>query len=102
MGLLIAWEDENRRRLRDVVEPVDLSIVGLVAESQEEFELLRFIDPYGDTTFNRLQMSTFRTDWAKLHAEMANRSLDEFWTEVDRLAELCSREVHTYIRFIGD
>jgi hypothetical protein len=62
---------------------------------------LRFMDPYGDTTFNQAQLSILLAE-----LERASNAVD---SEGQRLiADLCQfigqavGQVHTYVKFIGD
>lgn len=60
---------------------------------------LRFIDPYGDTTFNQLQLPVLV---AELRAAAADAS--ELCSRVEALAgfiEACTK-THTYVQFVGD
>lgn len=61
-----------------------------------DFLLLRYIDPYGDTIFNRVQMDDFLADWNRLCPQ------DEQWSLVRDMALRCRDEAHLYLRFIGD
>jgi hypothetical protein len=62
------------------------------------FKLLKYLDPYGDTIFNRLQMDDFIQDVQKL-MEIQEYAL---LGEVRILADLCKSEPHTYLCFYGD
>lgn len=63
-------------------------------------ECLRFIDPYGDTTFNQLQLPVLLSEvqlvGAKLPADLKLRV--RLFTQFLARAQ----SVHTYVRFIGD
>ncbi len=63
------------------------------------FRLLRYVDPYGDTYFNRMQMRDFLADWNTLKPTADQR---REWKSVREMAERCHDEVHLYLRFIGD
>ena len=62
---------------------------------------LRFVDLYGDTTFNRLQLPVLA---AELGAAAA-KATPALQRRVDALAafvETAGAEPHTYVKFIGD
>jgi hypothetical protein len=64
-----------------------------------EFRLLGYVDPYGDTYFNQVQMKDFLADWNNL------RPTDEQtaqWQLVRDMAIRCQDHSHLYVRFIGD
>ncbi len=94
----VQLEDESGKVLAQVV-----AVSGfLPAFGNEGFPMLRFVDPWGDTVFNRDQLTPVMEEWARLReaAEKAGQ-LDE-WEAVERLARRCQSEVHTYIKFVGD
>lgn len=66
----------------------------------ENFKLLKYIDPFGDTTFNHLQMNDLINDFKKLQIE-----LPDSHQEIEKILELiteCKKEIHHYIKFYGD
>lgn len=67
--------------------------------SGRKFRLLHYVDPYGDTYFNGLQMEDFLADWDDLRPEPAEQ---QQWTAVRDMAVRCQKEPHLYLRFIGD
>ena len=73
-------------------------------ETDRRFELLKWVDPWGDTVFNRAQCSD-------LVAELALACDDfgdgvpagvEALMKVKALAERATSEPHSYLVFIGD
>jgi hypothetical protein len=61
---------------------------------------LRFIDPYGDTTFNRLQLPVLA---AELRAAAASSAASrERVKALARFVEAAGEEPHHYVKFIGD
>lgn len=94
----VKLETENREPIEEV-----LTIWGFMPEEQSKsFELLRFIDPYGDTVFNRLQMVAFLEEWMRLEEASKQNAQHDKWEAVKRLALKCQSEPHTYLRFVGD
>ena len=68
----------------------------------ERFPYLRFVDPYGDTVFNRLQMPAVLEE---MHLLRKARTEEEDRIVIDKLIELaclCQQEPHLYLKFIGD
>ena len=59
----MAWDvrlqDENGKP----VVPKDAGVEPKLIPLDGQYRLLHYIDPYGDTYFNRLQMSDFLLDW---------------------------------------
>ena len=94
----VQLEDENCEAIEKGV-----TIWGFIPEEQSKsFELLRFVDPYGDTVFNRLQMTVFIEEWTRLEEASKQNAQHDKWQAVRRLALKCQSEPHTYLRFVGD
>jgi hypothetical protein len=71
-------------------------------DSIRTLRILRFLDPYGDTVFNRLQMEPFLKDWEQLEGQASFAGEQSLWAEVKRLGRRCQSEPGLYLRFIGD
>jgi hypothetical protein len=66
------------------------------------FSQLPYIDPYGDTTFNRLQMEPLLAEWILLPRDGLNPPDAAVLDAIERLAARCRDEVHLYLKFVGD
>jgi hypothetical protein len=64
--------------------------------------LLCYINPYGDTVFNELQMDVFLSEWERIRGVAETPEQVEAWTSIRDLARKCKEEAHFYLRFIGD
>lgn len=64
------------------------------------FRLLKYIDPYGDTTFNAFMFADLIYDLTELKAHLPgdHAQIDE----VIAYARECDENVHTYLKFYGD
>ena len=65
---------------------------------------LRFIDPYGDTKFNQLQIPVLISELESLLALehcQTHKKLGEF-EEVIAFIRKARKQVHTYVKFYGD
>lgn len=92
----VEWQDEEGTVLCRYDGPA-LTLQILESLPPESF-CLRFIDPYGDTTFNQLQIGVLVEElsvWANTDPAPAIRHLLQF-------ATLTQGETHTYLKFIGD
>lgn len=63
-------------------------------------QLLRFIDPYGDTVLNQLQMPLFQEEWRQLEDASKKANQHENWKAVMALAVKCNSEVHLYLKVL--
>jgi hypothetical protein len=98
MAIDVEWQDENGRQLAVYTgPPLDERLSG---QAPEGSACLRFIDPYGDTTFNDAQVAALEEELKSVcettgEAAAQARSLLEFVAQFrDRL--------HRYLKFIGD
>ena len=63
------------------------------------FKLFHYVDPYGDTTFNCLQMDDLIADMELLRELSTQKPVIE---QMILLLRKCKTQVHTYIKFYGD
>ena len=90
-GVEVGRVGDNRHRLP-----------GLLPTSNSEFPMLRHIDPYGDTIFNRPQMQDVLPELEQLLSLESEQEARRLLEGVLRLARSCSAEPHLYLRFVGD
>jgi len=64
--------------------------------------LPRFIDRYGDTVFNRLQIDDFLREWSELGRTAKTADEISFVRDVTRLAQACKRSRTSTCAFVGD
>jgi len=62
---------------------------------------LRFIDPYGDTVFNQLQIPVLIEELEELGRRSASAALRSRLDSVVAFLS-ASRDTHQYVRFLGD
>ena len=103
MGISVVLRDETNTNMSEIVPDAD----GVIARTvpcldDTSYNCLRFIDPYGDTVFNRLQSAVALQEWDRLKFAFAQANAESLWGEVRELLARCSREPHTYVRFIGE
>jgi hypothetical protein len=103
MGFNIELQDELGGRLAGVDDPRCL-LDKLLPEPGhgDDYPFLRSIDPYGDTTFNGLQMPRLLKEWAIVSLKARTPDEQAIVSAVESLADRCRDEVHTYLKFIGD
>jgi hypothetical protein len=107
MGVEAVLRDEGGTQLRDLSDPAggtfdtagDFDALIPPADGTG-FRLLGYIDPYGDTIFNQIQMHDLLADIDRLapSTAIAERGI----ARLRRLAETCRDGVHLYLCFIGD
>jgi hypothetical protein len=64
--------------------------------------LLKYVDPYGKTVFNQLQMEDFLAEWefAKSYAQTDEEKSN--WHTIREVAIKCKNGFHTFLTFIGE
>ena len=97
MAWTIILEDEKRQAVRSLQkEFVSKEIFN--SEFLKQTILLKYIDPYGDTIFNNLQIDDLVADLELLKEIEDNELIDR----IISLAQECKSEIHTYLTFYGD
>lgn len=91
---IMTWDVCLENEDREIVDQIALG--GEVLSEGENYSCLKYLDKYGDTVFNRLQMEVLEKDVSKLgiSAEEKNRIRD--------LIQKCKNGTHLYIRFSGE
>ena len=80
----------------------DVGLSFPVPTGDSSYNLLCYIDPYGDTVFNGLQMDVFLSEWERVRNMAETPEQVEAWSSVRNFARKCNEEAHLYLRFIGD
>jgi len=129
MGIDVRWEDESGNQLEEIPDPKNHLGFALTLSPLEKTVCLRFIDPYGDTVFNRQQIPVLISELQDLQRLITSEQFDglreklemeyqadnspkteartaiEISEHITRIVELAQRsidEVHTYLKFYGD
>ena len=64
------------------------------------FRLIKYLDPYGDTTFNSLMFEDLKKDFAELQ-ELSPADKEQSQEILDLVKE-CEEDIHLYLKFYGD
>lgn len=101
MGIDVRLETEAGEEIETLLD-FDDSLQKILLECDVTASAtLRFIDPHGNTAFNRLQMPSLIAELESARERLRDKSAAEFAGEVLRLARRCQEEVSTYLRFYG-
>jgi hypothetical protein len=101
MGFCVILENESGEPIKQIEDPVNM-LHQLLPSEDASYQYLRFIDWYGDTLFNRLQMQPFLAEWHRLTESAQTMDEKALLARINDLALQCSREPHLYLRFCGD
>jgi hypothetical protein len=97
MGLTIILEGEDGGQVHALTEELYCSPQDLYGNN---FKILKYIDLFGDTTFNRIQLDDLIDDLLQLQLLLPEQS--SFIKEIIELANSSKSKVHTYLKFYGD
>ncbi len=102
MGLVVELQTEDGTAVARVEDPTNILHKLLPSADDNSSVCLRFIDWYGDTVFNRLQMEGFLAEWRRLRKPELSSEAEELLTRIEVLARRCRSEPHFYLKFVGD
>ncbi len=97
MGLTIILEGEDGRQIQALKGELRCSSQDL---NRDDLKILKYVDLYGDTTYNSLQLDDLISDLHQLKLSLPDQGT--FIEEIIELAKTSKRKVHTYLKFYGD
>lgn len=102
MGLDIILESEDGQKIDSVGDPAN--ILHRILPSHEDISspCLRFVDRYGDTIFNTLQMPPLLDELSILQKRVKDEVEQQLLVRIVEMARRCRDEPHLYLRFVGD
>ena len=95
-------ETERCEQLETVIDFTGVLDHLLPSFYDTSYQCLRFIDPYGHTVFNRLQMEVFLAEWERITDLAQTPDEMEILSRIEKLARRCQKEPHFYLKFYGD
>jgi len=102
MGLDVRRETEKGEQEDEVLDS-DNILPGLLNRCRDrEWRLIQYIDPYGDTVFNQLQIPRLLEELHSLMPLAESESERKLLSAVLDLVGRTRNEAHTYIKFYGD
>jgi len=102
MGLGIELQDESGGILSSAADPKNLLANLLPPLLDKSSRMLGYIDPYGDTIFNNLQINQFLEEWAPVSSKAQTPEERELVSGIEAMAKRVRDEVHLYLKFVGD
>jgi hypothetical protein len=102
VGIDVNLQDEQGAVLDTISDPGGLTVLLIRAAGEAGATCLRFVDLYGDTTFNRLQAEMLIPELEAAIAVASDERVANHGREVMRLAKACREDVHLYLKFVGD
>ncbi len=102
MGIDVTLEDENGRVLESLADEGDYVAKLIEFAPSHGPRCLAYIDEFGDTTFNRLQVPRLAQELDDIPKDELDVPTRQFLEQLSSLAEMCILQVHTYLKFSGD
>jgi|ERR1700719_3050552 ubiquinone biosynthesis protein UbiJ len=103
MPIKVALQTIDNKKLEQIVpNALETTINDFLPFGDPAYPMLQYIDEYGDTIFNGLQMRGFFDEWDRLSHTLADLNQRKVALEIRGLAEKCQKNPHTFLRFIGD
>jgi hypothetical protein len=102
MGLNVVLETEEGLPVEEVEDPSNLLHRFLPTHDDFSYQWLRYIDRYGHTVFNRLQIMPFLAEWERLHSVAESQEEKELLLSIETLARRCQSQPRLYLKFQRD
>ena len=99
MAINVEWQDERGAILARYEGPS--FTLTLVERADPASNCMRFIDPYGNTTFNQQQLPVLVQELEALETQTTDGQREVIRALLTFLRP-AQDQVHTYIKFIGD
>lgn len=98
MTWTVILENENRQIIETLSDEFDLELLEQIVYDNN-IKLIKYLDPYGDTIYNCVQMNDLIEDLKYIkQINSSNKLIDE----IIKLAQLCLDKSHHYLIFYGD
>jgi hypothetical protein len=78
------------------------SLASIWPVGDQSFPLLQYIDPYGNTMFNGLQMPEVQRELDILVGKASSDEQKDILCQIRELAVSCQKQPHMFLRFNGD
>lgn len=101
MGIDVRLENEAGDEVETLLDYED-SLEKIILECERKRSpTLRFIDAYGNTVFNRLQVPYLIREVELARERLRDQTARDFADDLLALAKRCRAEVNTYLKFYG-
>jgi len=101
MGVDLVWQDESGKVLEEIPDPKMCIATLAFTHDFSETICLRFIDPYGQTTFNQRQIPILVKELEAISPKITDYDVQIHILRVLELAERSKGEARTILKFTG-
>lgn len=102
MGIDLHIEDEHGKSIYCISDDQQIFAHVINQTKMSEYSLLKYIDPYGDTTFNNMQLNDLLYDLSSLHTTISDIATRKYVNKLISLLENYTNTNHVYFKFYGD
>jgi hypothetical protein len=102
MGVDLFLEDERGAQIAGVLDPANTLVRLIMRTPDAGSRCLKYVDPYGDTVFNQLQIGDLLDELRALRVGQRTDDERNHLDKVIELAERCQGSTHHYLKFHGD
>ncbi len=102
MGVNIYLEDEHGKKLDSLIDYNHTVEKFLPSYNDSSFYCLRFVDLYGNTMFNILQMPQLEKECNIVLKEAKTDEVKNFLEQLLILIDKCKNQPYTSLKFYGD
>jgi hypothetical protein len=102
MPISVVLTDEFDKEVARLDDVTNMLHHLLPSVEDSSYHYLPFIDWYGDTVFNQLQMKPFLDEWTRRKKAAETAEETALMEQVAALALRCQAELHLYLKFYGD
>jgi hypothetical protein len=102
MGMSIRRENRESKVIEEIPDLESLLSRFFPSWDDESYHCLRYIDPWGETVFNHLQMDELISELRRIRLKASTEEERAFVDAVEGLATRCKDGDGLYLKFIGD
>jgi hypothetical protein len=102
MGMSIRLEDNQGKATEEIPDLESLLSRFFPSWDDQSFHFLRYIDPWGETVFNHLQMDELISELRRIRARASTEEERAFVDAIEGMATRCKDGEGLYLKFIGD
>ncbi len=102
MGMSIRRENRDGKAIEEIPDLESLLSRFFPSWDDESYHFLRYIDPWGDTVFNHLQMDELISELKRVRLRATTEEQRAFVDAIEGLAARCKDGDGLYLKFLGD